>query len=83
MTDDLPVNPGWRIMEELLKQLSDLLEQFEVGGNSDAGSADIQINCRFCPWSNWLVVKDEIDRPGIRLARLAQLGLRHQPECIG
>jgi len=58
--------------------------QFEVGGNVDAGSADISITCLRCPdWHHWIAVATTQDSPAALLADLIERAEGHAETCPG
>lgn len=57
---------------------------FDIGGNVDAGSADISITCLRCTaWNQWLEVSTDEDGSGVVLAELIELAEEHVETCTG
>ena len=57
------------------------LLRFEIGGNEDAGNADVSLTCRQCTWTTWIAVGTEDDGPAPSLADLIMQAEEH--ECDG
>jgi hypothetical protein len=55
---------------------------FEIGGNVDAGDADISLTCLRCPdWHQWIPVGTEEESPAVLLADLIERADEHVETC--
>lgn len=57
---------------------------FSIGGNVDAGDADISLTCLRCTTLNeWIEVSTDEDGPGVLLADLIERAEEHVETCPG
>jgi hypothetical protein len=57
---------------------------FDIGGNVDAGDADISLTCLRCPdWHQWIKVSTEEGGPALLLADVIEVAEQHVETCTG